>query len=65
VLARQGQAATRWPAASLDGACYGHGGFDANDALGLAQVVRMGWFREVAIKSMDAQTLRLLLMARA
>jgi transposase len=38
---------------------------DANDALGLAQIVRTGWFREVAIKSMDAQTLRLLLMARA
>jgi transposase len=37
---------------------------DANDAHGLAQVVRTGWFREVAIKSMDAQTLRLLLMAR-
>ena len=30
---------------------------DANDAHGLAQVVRTGWFREVAIKSMDAQTL--------
>ena len=28
---------------------------DANDAHGLAQVVRTGWFREVAIKSMDAQ----------
>jgi transposase len=27
---------------------------DANDAHGLAQVVRTGWFREVAIKSMDA-----------
>src|ERR1700754_365702 len=38
---------------------------DANDALGLAQVVRTGWFREVAIKSMDAQTLQLLLTARA
>jgi len=38
---------------------------DANDALGLAQVVRTGWFREVAIKSMDAQSLRLLLVARA
>jgi transposase len=38
---------------------------DANDAHGLAQVVRTGWFREVAIKSMDAQTLRILLMARA
>src|SRR5947209_6699597 len=38
---------------------------DANDALGLAQVVRTGWFREVAIKSMEGQTLRLLLVARA
>jgi transposase len=38
---------------------------DANDALGLAQIVRTGWFGEVAIKSMDAQTLRMLLMARA
>lgn len=38
---------------------------DANDAHGLAQVVRTGWFREVAIKSMDAQSLRLLLVARA
>ena len=38
---------------------------DANDALGLAQVVRTGWFREIAIKSMDAQTLQLLLTARA
>jgi transposase len=38
---------------------------DANDAHGLAQVVRTGWFREVAIKSMDAQTLRMRLMARA
>ncbi len=38
---------------------------DANDAFGLAQVVRTGWYREVAVKSMDAQTLRLLLMARS
>ncbi len=38
---------------------------DANDALGLAQVTRTGWFREVAVKSMDAQTLRLLLVSRA
>ena len=38
---------------------------DANDAHGLAQVVRTGWFREVTIKSMDAQSLRLLLVARA
>src|SRR5271157_319966 len=35
------------------------------NAHGLAQVVRTGWFREVAIKSMDAQALRMLLMARA
>ena len=38
---------------------------DANDALGLAQIVRTGWYREVAVKGMDAQTLRLLLVARA
>lgn len=38
---------------------------DANDALGLAQIVRAGWYREVAVKSMDAHTLRLLLVARA
>jgi transposase len=38
---------------------------DANDALGLAHIVRTGWFREVAIKSMDAQALRMLLVARA
>jgi transposase len=31
----------------------------------LAQVVRTGWVREVAIKSMDAQALRMLGMARA
>ena len=38
---------------------------DANDAHGLAQVVRTGRFREIAVKSMDAQSLRLLLVARA
>ncbi len=38
---------------------------DGNDAFGLAQVIRTGWFREVAIKGMDAQTLRMLLVARA
>src|SRR3954468_18415312 len=38
---------------------------DANDARGLAQIVRTGWYREVAVKGMDAQTLRLLLVARA
>jgi transposase len=38
---------------------------DDNDAFGLAQIVRTGWFREVAVKGMDAQTLRMLLVARA
>jgi transposase len=38
---------------------------DANDAFGLAQIVRTGWYREVAVKSMDAHTLRILLVARA
>ena len=38
---------------------------DINDAFGLAQVVRTGWYREVAIKSMDAHTLKILLVARA
>src|SRR5919112_2417918 len=38
---------------------------DANDARGLAQIVRTGWYREVAVKGLDAQTLRLLLVARA
>jgi transposase len=37
---------------------------DTNDAFGLAQIVRTGWYREVAVKSMDAQNLRMLLMAR-
>lgn len=38
---------------------------DANDAFGLAQIVRTGWYREVAIKSVDAHTLKMLLVARA
>lgn len=38
---------------------------DANDAHGLAQVVRTGWYREVTVKSMDASALRMLLVARA
>jgi transposase len=38
---------------------------DANDALGLAQIVRTGWYREVAVKSMDAHTLKMLLVARS
>jgi transposase len=31
----------------------------------VAQIVRTGWFREVAVKSMDAHTLKILLVARA
>src|SRR3954470_6435414 len=38
---------------------------DANDARGLAQIVRTGWFREVAIKSLDGQLVRALITARA
>src|SRR5260370_27562924 len=38
---------------------------DANDAWGLAQIVRTGWFREVAVKSMDPQQLRIVLVARS
>ena len=38
---------------------------DANDAWGLAHIVRTGWFREVAVKSMDAHQLRMLLVARS
>jgi hypothetical protein len=36
---------------------------DRKDAFGLAQVVRTSWFREVVIKSMDAETLCMLLVA--
>ena len=28
---------------------------DANDAFGLAQIVRTGWYRKVAVKSMDGR----------
>uniref|UniRef100_UPI0038D21CE6 IS110 family transposase n=1 Tax=Asaia bogorensis TaxID=91915 RepID=UPI0038D21CE6 len=38
---------------------------DDNDALGLAHVVRTGWYREVAVKSMDSHALKILLVARA
>ena len=38
---------------------------DANDAFGLAQIVRTGWYRPVDMKSMDSHKLRLLLTARA
>ena len=38
---------------------------DRNDARGLAQIVRTGWYREVAVKSFDSQLIRSLLTTRA
>ena len=38
---------------------------DANDAEGLAQIVRTGWFRQVQVKSLDSHLIRTLLAARA
>lgn len=38
---------------------------DRNDARGIAQLVRLGWFKRVHVKSLDAQETRALLNARA
>lgn len=38
---------------------------DANDAQGLAQIMRVGWYREVAVKSMDCYAVKALLVMRA
>lgn len=38
---------------------------DQNDAEGLAQIMRTGWYRSVHVKSLDAQRARALLGARA
>jgi transposase len=38
---------------------------DANDAYGLAQIARTGWYREVEVKSMDAHLIRTLVIARS
>jgi transposase len=38
---------------------------DANDARGLAQIVRTGWYREVVVKGLDGQRMRALITARA
>lgn len=38
---------------------------DRNDARALAQIVRTGWYRAVAVKSMEAHRIRLMLTARA
>ena len=37
---------------------------DRNDARGIAQLVRLGWFREVFVKSNEAQRVRMLLVGR-
>jgi transposase len=37
---------------------------DKNDAHGLAQIVRTGWYREVGVKSMNSHTVRAMLGAR-
>jgi transposase len=38
---------------------------DPNDARGLAELIRVGWYREVRVKSDDSQVIRSLLVARA
>ena len=38
---------------------------DSNDAFGLAQIVRCGWYREVEVKSIESHRVRLLLAARS
>jgi transposase len=38
---------------------------DKNDAYGLAQIVRAGWYREVGVKSLDSHAVRSMLGARA
>ncbi len=38
---------------------------DRNDARGIAQLVRLGWFRQVHIKSEEAQQIRMLLVNRS
>lgn len=37
---------------------------DRNDARGLAELVRVGWYREVKIKSEESQKVRAILVAR-
>lgn len=37
---------------------------DRNDARGLADLVRMGWYREARVRSLDAQLMRSLLLSR-
>ena len=37
---------------------------DRNDARGLADLIRMGWYREARVRSLDAQLVRSLLLSR-
>jgi transposase len=37
---------------------------DGNDARGIAQLVRLGWFRQVYVKSEEARRVRMLLVNR-
>ncbi len=38
---------------------------DQNDARGLAELVRVGWYREVSVKSEESQAIRSVLVARS
>ena len=38
---------------------------DRNDARGLAELIRMGWYREAKVKSMESRQIRALLAARS
>src|SRR4029079_5437531 len=38
---------------------------DQNDAKGLAELVRVGWYREVKVKSEESQKIRAILVARS
>ena len=38
---------------------------DANDAWGVARIMRVGWYREVSVKEFDCYAMRVLLVARA
>jgi transposase len=38
---------------------------DRNDAAGLAQIVRTGWYREVTVKELDSHATRVLILSRA
>ena len=38
---------------------------DRNDARGLAELIRMGWYREAKVKSMESRQIRALLTARS